>query len=71
MVLVVVVVLTASLLYYGVCSRIDATVAEIRMQIYQEIAEKKMTFPTPEDEIAYVNARMQQELAKRGLDICV
>jgi Na+-translocating ferredoxin:NAD+ oxidoreductase RnfG subunit len=70
-VLAVVIALTAGILYYGVCARIDSTVAEIRQQIYQEIAEKKITFPTQEAEDAYVDARMQEELVKRGLDICV
>ena len=64
-------VLAASLLYSSACARIDAVMAEIRQQIYQEIAEKKITFPTQEAEDAYVDARMQEELVKRGLDICV
>jgi hypothetical protein len=70
-VLVVVVLITASLLYSSVCSRIDTIRVEIRQQIFQEIPEKKITFPTQEDMDAYVAARMQAELTKRGLDLRV
>ncbi|HJS83498.1 MAG TPA: hypothetical protein VJ742_11765, partial [Nitrososphaera sp.] len=68
--LVVVVVIVMILLYQGLCANVENIIVEVRQQIEQEIIDKKLTFDSPEERLEYVNQRIQQGLANRGVDIC-
>jgi len=67
----VVVAITAAVLYSWLCANIAAKLVEIRQQIEQEIAAKKLAFRTPEERQAYVDMRIEQEITRLGLDVCV
>jgi hypothetical protein len=68
--LVVVVVIVMFVLYQGLCANVESIIAQVRQQIEQEIIDKKLTFDSPEERLEYINQRIQQELANRGVDIC-
>ncbi|HEV8387312.1 MAG TPA: hypothetical protein VGQ03_06785 [Nitrososphaera sp.] len=67
----VVVAIIIVVLNVGMCSQLDAIIAQIKQQIEDEIIAKHLTFATPEEMQAYINMRLQQELTQRGLDVCV
>jgi hypothetical protein len=69
-VLGIVITITAVFIYSGTCARINAIRAEIRQQILDEIAARGIEFPSARAMELYVQQRMQEELSKRGLDIC-
>ena len=64
------IVIIAVVVNTGICSGIDGIKAQIRQGIEQEIIDKKLTFPSPEARLAYIDTRVGQELAKRGLEAC-
>jgi hypothetical protein len=67
----VIVAIVAAVLQFGLCAQIDAKLIEIRQQIEQEIIDKGLRFSTAEERKVYVDMRMQQEITRLGLDICV
>jgi hypothetical protein len=69
--LAVTVVIVTVVLYQGACANIESAIVQIRQQIEQEIIDKRIVFSSPEERLAYIDSRIQQELANRGLDVCV
>ncbi len=68
--LVVVVVIVIFVLYQGLCANVESIIVQVRQQIEQEIIDKKLTFDSSEERLEYINQRIQQGLANRGVDIC-
>jgi hypothetical protein len=69
--LVAVVAIIVALLHFGLCAQIDAKLVQISLQIDQEIIDKKLVFDTPQDRQAYKEKRIQQEIQRSGLDVCI
>jgi len=67
----VVVAIVLVVLNFGMCSQLQAIIAQIRQQIADEIAAKHLTFSSLEERQAYKDMRLQQEIIRRGLDVCV
>ena len=68
--LVVALVIIVVLVHQGMCANIDSIIVQIRQQVEQDIIDRKMTFDSPEAREAYIDEKVRQELAARGLDIC-
>lgn len=69
--LVVIVALTVAIMQFSLCAQIDAILVQIRQQIDQEIIDNKLVFDTLAERQSYIDMRMRQEIAERGLDACV
>jgi hypothetical protein len=67
----VVVAIVVVVLNIGTCSQLDAIIAQIKQQIADEIAAKHLTYSSLEEMQAYIDMRLQQEIIRRGLDVCV
>jgi hypothetical protein len=69
--LAVFVILTVAILNYSVCANIEATIIQITQEIDAEIIDKGLAFASSEERQAYKDKRLQEELAARGLDVCL
>jgi|GEM_PF-3231894 hypothetical protein len=56
---------------YGHTSSKILGLASGHIQIENEIAAKRLTFSSLEERQAYKDMRLQQEIIRRGLDVCV
>jgi len=71
LVLVIVIVISTLVISYSVCSRITGIMAELRLQINNEIESQHLKFTSFEDRNNYVEKRVAQEIKKMGLEVCV